>query len=149
MICWKSKNCINDLQQADELSKLNYNGLAERYSLQRDTDKCQFIWNDVRSFEMLTFTYNLIKTLLVSGLPFKTYAPQDRFFDLPSPCRHMYAFRVPPFFVYDFIISSTWSSRSDFASLSLFPHIVSNLASNTVPISLPRKAFSLTMAPNC
>ena len=98
MICWKSKNCINDLQQADELSKLNYNGLAERYSLQRDTDKCQFIWNDVRSFEMLTFTYNLIKTLLVSGLPFKTYAPQDRFFDLPSPCRHMYAFRVPPFF---------------------------------------------------
>ena len=55
---WDKENCINDLQQADDFSKLNYNGLVERYSLQRDNDKCQFIWNDVRSFEMLTLTYN-------------------------------------------------------------------------------------------
>ena len=55
---WDKENCINDLQQADDFSKLNYNGLVERYSLQRDNDKCQFVWNDVRSFEMLTLTYN-------------------------------------------------------------------------------------------
>ena len=40
---WDKENCINDLKQADDFSKLNYNGLVERYSLQRDNDKCQFI----------------------------------------------------------------------------------------------------------
>ena len=94
---WDKENCINDLQQADDFSKLNYNGLVERYSLQRDNDKCQFIWNDVRSFEMWTLTYNLIKTFLVRSIPFTTYAPQDKFLKLPTPCRHMHAFRVPTF----------------------------------------------------
>ena len=37
------ENCIIDLLHVDDLSMLNYSDLAERYSLQRDDGKYQFI----------------------------------------------------------------------------------------------------------
>ena len=42
----------------------------------------------------------LMKALIVRVLPFRTYAPQDRFFEPLSTCTHMYAFRVLLFFKY-------------------------------------------------
>ena len=56
---WDKENCINDLLQVYDLSMVNYSDLAEWYSLQRDDGKYQFIWNNVRSFEILSFIYNL------------------------------------------------------------------------------------------
>ena len=38
--------------------------------------------------------YKKYFTTFVSGHTFSTYVSQDRFFNTPLPCKHMYAFRV-------------------------------------------------------
>ena len=42
----------------------------------------------------------LMKALIVRGLPLRTYAPHDRFFEPLPVCTHMYAFRVILFLAY-------------------------------------------------
>ena len=41
---WDKENCINHLQQVDDLLMVNYKDLAEQYSLQNDDGKYQLIW---------------------------------------------------------------------------------------------------------
>ena len=40
---WDKENCINHLQQVDDLLMVNYKDLAEEYSLQNDDGKYQLI----------------------------------------------------------------------------------------------------------
>ena len=108
-------------------------------------------------------------TTFVWGHPFSTFVFYDRFFNLPSPsspspCMHIYSFRVTPFYVRDFInliLSSPILTLLVCQSFLILFYLINSkidvfvsnthhfLASHSVNSSLPQKALPLMMTSNC